>query len=160
MPIYSFKLRDGSGTLEDENGVELADDNSATQYGHDVAHELMKSRELETRSWCLDVYEEGGGRIGEIPFARVDPTLDHLTPKWRTAVEGIAERKRLLGDVISAVDATVQESRALVARAASRTSRAGSADGSSATFDRSIRTFERSVGNPLGKCGTCHPFGV
>jgi len=117
MPIYSFKLRDGSGTLEDENGVELADDNSATQYGHDVAHELMKSRELETRSWCLDVYEEGGGRIGEIPFARVDPTLEHLTPKWRTAVEGIAERKRLLGDVISAVDATVQESRALVARA-------------------------------------------
>jgi hypothetical protein len=53
----------------------------------------MKSRELETRSWCLDVYEEGGGCIGEIPFARVDPTLDHLTPKWRTAVEGIAERK-------------------------------------------------------------------
>src|SRR6266550_5225035 len=117
MPIYSFKLRDGSGILEDENGVELADDNSATQYGHDVAHELMKSRELETRSWCLDVYEEGGSRIGEIPFARVDPTLDHLTPKWRTAVEGIAERKRLLGDVINAVDATVQESRALVARA-------------------------------------------
>jgi hypothetical protein len=117
MPIYSFTLRDGSGILEDENGVELPDDNSANQYGHDVAHELMKSRELETRSWCLDVYEEGGGRIGEIPFARVDPTLDHLTPKWRTAVEGIAERKRLLGDVISAVDATVQESRALVARA-------------------------------------------
>jgi hypothetical protein len=117
MPIYNFKLRDGSGILEDENGVELPDDKSATQYAHDVAHELMKSRELETRSWCLDVYAEGGGRIGEIPFARVDPTLDHLTPKWRTAVEGIAECERLLGDVINAVSATVQESRALVARA-------------------------------------------
>jgi hypothetical protein len=30
MPIYSFTLRDGSGILEDENGVELPDDDSAT----------------------------------------------------------------------------------------------------------------------------------
>jgi hypothetical protein len=117
MPTYSFKLRDDSGILEDEDGVELPDDNSATQYAHDVAHELMKSRELETRSWCLDVYAEGGGRIGEIQFARVDPTLDHLTPKWRTAVEGIAARERLLADMINAANATVAESRALVARA-------------------------------------------
>jgi hypothetical protein len=117
MPTYSFKLRDDSGILEDEDGVELPDDNSATQYAHNVAHELMKSRELETRSWCLDVYAEGGGRIGEVPFARVDPTLDHLTPKWRTAVEGIAARERLLGDMINAANATVAESRALVARA-------------------------------------------
>jgi hypothetical protein len=117
MPTYSFKLRDDSGVLEDEDGVELPDDNSATQYAHDVAHELMKSREVETRAWCLDVYAEGGGRIGEIQFARVDPTLDHLTPKWRTAVEGIAARERLLGDTINAANATVAESRALVARA-------------------------------------------
>ena len=117
MPIYSFKLRDGCGDLEDETGVELADDNSAARYAHDVAGELMRSRELETRSWCLDVYAESGSRIGEVPFARIDPSLDHLTPKWRTAVEGIAERKRLLGDVIDAVNATVQESRSLVARA-------------------------------------------
>jgi Domain of unknown function (DUF6894) len=120
MPIYNFKLRDGSDVLEDETGVTLPNDDSATRYANEVAHELMRSRELETRSWCLDVYEQGGNRIREIPFASVDPTLEHLTPKWRTAVEGIAERKRMLGDAIHAANSTVQESCALVARARGR----------------------------------------
>ena len=51
-----------------------------------------------------------------IPFASIDPTLDHLVPKLRTMVEDMCERKRLLGEVLHVVSATVQESRALVAR--------------------------------------------
>jgi hypothetical protein len=83
-----------------------------------VVHELMRSRELETRSWRLEIYEGGDDRpICEIPFASVDPSLDHLTPKLRTMVESISERKRLLGDVIHSAKGTIQESRALVARA-------------------------------------------
>jgi len=116
MPVYTFKLRDGSGDLEDATGVELRHQDSAVRYAHDVVYELMKSRELETRSWRLEVYQ-GGGLVCEIPFASVDPSLDHLSPKLRTMVEGLSERKRLLGDVMHAVKATVQESRALVARA-------------------------------------------
>ena len=115
MPIYCFKLRDGRGGVEDEDGVSLLDNDRAIRYAHDVAHELMKSRELETRSWRLDVYERGV-RICEIPFASIDPTLDHLTPPQRTMVEKTSERVRSLSDALHAVEATVQETRALVAR--------------------------------------------
>jgi hypothetical protein len=116
MPVYTFKLRDGSGDIEDATGVEFRHQYSAIRYAHDVVHELMKSRELETRCWRLEVYE-GGSLVCEIPFASVDPSLDHLVPKLRTMVEGLSERKRRLGDVIHSVKATIQESQALVARA-------------------------------------------
>ena len=115
MPIYCFKLRDGRGGVEDEDGVSLRDNDRAIRYARDVVHELMKSRELETRSWRLDVYERGV-RICEIPFASIDPTLDHLMPPQRTMVEKTSERVRSLSDALHAVEATVQETRALVAR--------------------------------------------
>ena len=119
MPTYTFKLRDGRGGLEDASGVTLPDRETALRYAHDVIHELMRSRELETRSWCLEVYENGenDSPICEVPFASLDPSLDHLAPNFRTMVEGISERKRLLSDVIHTVKDTIQESRALVARA-------------------------------------------
>ena len=76
MPNYCFKLRDGRGGVEDKDGISLRDNDRAIRYAHDVVHELMKNRELETRSWRLDVYERGV-RICAIPFASIDPTLDH-----------------------------------------------------------------------------------
>jgi hypothetical protein len=78
----------------------------------------MKGRELETRCWRLDVFEDGSAEpIHAIPFASLDASLDHLTPRFRDMVETMAERKRVLGEVIHTVKATIQESRALVARA-------------------------------------------
>jgi hypothetical protein len=116
MPTYTFKVLDGCGDVEDESGVGLRDHDHALRYACDVIHELMRDREVETRSWRLDVYENGDGPIYAIPFASIDPTLDHLVPKLRTMVEDMCERKRLLGEVLHVVSATVQESRALVAR--------------------------------------------
>jgi len=121
MVIYTFRLRDGRGDVEDTTGVELPDRDNALRYARDVVYELMRSRELETRSWRLEIYESGAdGPICEIPFASVDPSLDHLTPKLRTMVESVSERQRLLGDVIHTAEATIQESRALVARSRGR----------------------------------------
>jgi len=121
MAIYTFRLRDGRGDVEDTTGVELPDRDNALRYARDVVYELMRSRELETRSWRLEIYESGAdGPICEIPFASVDPSLDHLTPKLRTMVESVSERQRLLGDVIHTAEATIQESRALVARSRGR----------------------------------------
>src|SRR5262245_22568509 len=119
MPVYTFRLRDGHGDVEDTTGVQFSDRDSALGYARDVVDELMRSREAETRPWCLDVYEgdEADSPIGEIPFASVDPSLDHLTPKYRAMVESVSERKRLLSDVIHTVKGTLMESQALVARA-------------------------------------------
>ena len=119
MPTYTFKLRDGRGGVEDATGVALSNRASALRYAHDVVHELMRSRELETRSWCLDVFERGAGDspVCEIPFASVDPSLDHLASDLRVMVESMSERKRRVSDVIHTVRETIRESRALVARA-------------------------------------------
>jgi len=118
MPVYTFKLHDGCGGVEDEAGVSFTDRGRAIRYAQDVVHELMKGRELETRCWRLDVFEAGDAEpICQIPFARVDTSLDHLTPGCRDLVEAMAERKRVTAEVIHSVKATIQESRALVARA-------------------------------------------
>jgi len=83
MPNYTFELRDGSGGIDDETGVALADGVHALHYAQDVVHELMRSREAQTRTWRLDVYDEAGERVIELPFATIDPTLDHLRPELR-----------------------------------------------------------------------------
>jgi hypothetical protein len=116
MPIYTFRLRDGTDGVVDETGVRLAGEDCAIQYGNDVVRELMKNRELETRSWRLDIYENSDTGICQIPFATVDPTLNHLEPKFRTMVEDVSERRRQLSEAIHSLNTTVTESRALVAR--------------------------------------------
>jgi len=116
MPIYTFNLRDGGARARDAAGVNLPDREQAFLYANDVAHELMKGREPETRFWRLDVYENKTERIFEIPFASVDNTLDHLAPELRATMEVIYERERLLREVIHEARVTVRESQALVAR--------------------------------------------
>lgn len=115
MPLYTFELRDGSRSIPDTAGVRFASRDQALCYAHDVIRELMTRCERETRSWRLDVYEDHDRRVFEIPFARLDETLDHLSSHWRSRVEDLSNRSRLLREACSAAHATVQESRALVA---------------------------------------------
>jgi hypothetical protein len=115
MPVYTFELRDGDRTIQDQGGVRLPDRDRAFEYALDVAHELMSCREAQTRSWRLDVYDDQGERILELPFAGIDPTLDHLVPAMRTTVERMCDRYRSLREAMAAARVTVRESRALVA---------------------------------------------
>ncbi len=52
----------------------------------------------------------------EIPFARLDETLDHLSPHWRSNIEDLCNRMRVLHEAYNAARITMRESRALVAR--------------------------------------------
>lgn len=115
MPLYTFELRDGSSGIADTAGVSFANRDEALCYAYDVIRELMSQCERETRTWRLDVYEDHDRRVFEIPFARLDETLDHLDPQWRSRIEDLCNRSRLLREACSAAYATVQESRALVA---------------------------------------------
>jgi hypothetical protein len=115
MPLYTFELRDGSCGIADTAGVSLADRDQALCYAYEVVRELMSCREHETRTWRLDVYEDHDRRVFEIPFIRLDETLDHLDPHWRSKVEDLCNRSRSLREAYSAARATVRESRALVA---------------------------------------------
>jgi Domain of unknown function (DUF6894) len=89
MPFYRFALHDGESAFEDE-GVWLANDEQAIEHAHGVARELMHARESQTRGWHIDVFEDGR-QVYRVPFARIDPTLDHLGPQERTTVENLWE---------------------------------------------------------------------
>ena len=116
VPTYTFKLRDDNSGIVDNTGVALIDNASAYQYARSVARELMRSREIQTRCWLLEVYRDGEGPLFDILFARVDPTLDHLRGELRADVEKVCERKRALKDMIYAVSLTLRESQSLLAR--------------------------------------------
>jgi hypothetical protein len=115
MPTYTFELKDGSRGVADESGVNLPDREHALRYAVDVARELMGGREAQTRFWRLDVYEDSRERIFEIPFVRIDRTLDHLAPELRTMMEGLCDRHRSLKEANYAARVTVRESQALMA---------------------------------------------
>ena len=120
MPTYTFKLRSDAGRVSDDTGAALMDSASAYRYGCSVARELMRCREMQTRYWLLEVYQDGHQHLFDILFARVDPTLDHLRRELRAMVEGASEKKRALKDVIHDIDLTVRESRALLGRSRGR----------------------------------------
>lgn len=120
MPVYTFVLRDGSSRIEDETGTNLPDRERALQYAREVVRELMNCRERQTRTWRLEVYDDEGTRVFEIPFASVDPTLAHLTPDVRAAVEALCDRVFSLREAMSEAAMTARESRALVARSRGR----------------------------------------
>jgi hypothetical protein len=115
MPLYTFELRDGSCGIADTVGVSFADRDRALCYAYEVVRELMGCREQQTRTWRLDVYEDHD-RVFEIPFARLDETLDHLNPHWRNMIEDTCNRSRALHETYSAARITMRESRALIAR--------------------------------------------
>jgi hypothetical protein len=116
MPLYTFELRDGSCGIADTVGVSFAHRDQALCYAYEVVRELMGCREPQTRSWRLDVYEDHDRRVFEIPFARLDATLDHLAPHWRSRIEDLCDRSRALRETYSAARVTMRESRALIAR--------------------------------------------
>jgi hypothetical protein len=120
MPTYTFKLRSDAGWIADNIGTALADNASAYRYACSVAHELMRCREIETRHWLLEVYQDGKEPLFDILFASIDPTLDHLRREMRSLVESASERRRALKDVIHDIDLTLRESQALLARSEGR----------------------------------------
>jgi len=120
MPVFTFVLRDGSSQVEDRTGTELPDVERAVDYARKVVRELMNCREPQTRTWRLDVYDERGERVFELPFATIDATLEHLRPNLRAMMEGLCGRLLSLREAMSAAALTVRESRALVARSRGR----------------------------------------
>lgn len=116
MPLYSFELRDGSFGAADKEGINLPDRKLAHDYALKVVSELMTGGERQTRSWCLDVYEDDGERIFTIPFVQVDHTLNHLPPALRATVEAACEVRRQIGEVMQGARTTMREAQALIAR--------------------------------------------
>lgn len=120
MPLYTFELLDGSSPIYDDAGVDLPDREHALAYGREVARELMRGRELETRFWRLRIVEnqthESGENVSELTFAAVDPTLDHFVPELRAMLHRVCDSYRSWKEAAHAAKITMRESRALIAQ--------------------------------------------
>jgi hypothetical protein len=116
VSTYTFKLRNDGCDVEDHAGIALSDNASAYRYARGVARELMRSREVQTRYWLLEVYRDGEGPLFGVLFATVDPTLDHLRQELRSLVERVSEKKRALKDTMYGANLAVRESQSLLAR--------------------------------------------
>jgi hypothetical protein len=113
MPRYTFELHSDQSPVRDD--ACFTDRERACAHAQHVARELMYGCELQTRSWRLDVYENGEC-VSQLPFASVDETLDHLQPALRKTVERSNDSLLALHETMSSARATLRESRALVAR--------------------------------------------
>jgi hypothetical protein len=116
MAVYHFNLRDGRAGVSDLEGTDLPTIDAARAHATEVARQLMKSKELTNRFWRLDVIDGDGAPVFELPFAKVDPTLDHLTPDLRELVEQLAEAQRDLSETIFSAESLVLGIRAANAK--------------------------------------------
>jgi len=103
MPAFYFHLRDGHCEFRDDQGQELPDLAAARAYAVQVARELIRKGETEKRHYRLDVYDERG-LVAAVPFATVDPTLDHLSPDLRQVVERTCETRREFAETLSSLE--------------------------------------------------------
>jgi hypothetical protein len=87
MPRYFFNLNDGQKIIPDLEGTELPDDDSARAHAVQVARELARNRERETRSWRLAVCDAEGTLRFELLFGSMEEVISRLPPVIRLMFE-------------------------------------------------------------------------
>jgi hypothetical protein len=116
MSMYYFNLRDGGAGVLDVEGTELPDVSAARSYAVRVARELLWPHEIQKRAWRVDVCDNEGKAVFVLPFAQVDPSLDHLDRGLRELIERLSEARRRLGETIFRSEALALHFRASDAR--------------------------------------------
>jgi hypothetical protein len=107
MPRYFFDLNDGRKLIPDLEGTELPDDDSARAHAAQVARELARNREQETRSWRLAVRDEEEALRFELPFASTDETISRLPPVLRFMFADAGGSTASLNEAIEQVRTTL-----------------------------------------------------
>jgi hypothetical protein len=120
MRRYFFHLRDGFRGYADSSGVDLSSDDAAQDYARRVGAELMKNREVEVRHWRIQVQDEDGQLLFEIPLITLDLTLSHLSPPHKKAMEELSQRCYALREAIAQARVVQNQARALIAKSRGR----------------------------------------
>ncbi len=117
MPIYFFNLKTNNRDIRDPEGTELADETAAWELARQVARELMKRREPQTRSWRIDVRDGEGRQCFELLFASVDESMTALGPELCGVIENLHRKQASLTDAIAAVRLSLQQIQMTIAKA-------------------------------------------
>jgi hypothetical protein len=120
MPRFFFDLRNGSGNLLDQDGVDLPDAEAARNYARSVARELMFRDESRKRHWWFKVRDQDDNELFALPFVDVDDTLRHFSAKSRKLIERMSENRLALAEAMFNSRMNLLGARAAVARSQSR----------------------------------------
>jgi hypothetical protein len=107
MPRYFFNLNDGQKIIPDLEGTELPDDDSARAHAVQVARELARNRERETRSWRLAVCDAEGTLCFELLFGSMDEVISRLPPVIRFMFEDADDSTASLNQAMEQVRTTL-----------------------------------------------------
>jgi hypothetical protein len=116
MPVYFFNLKTTDAEIRDPDGTEFDDEPTAWEHARQVARELMKHREPQSRSWRIDVRDGEGRHCFELLFASVDDSIAPLDPELRTLIENLHRKQASLVDAIAAVRLALRHIQATTAR--------------------------------------------
>ena len=106
MPLYFFHLR-GDRRIADPIGTELPDESAAHAHACRVARELMRGRELSTRTRRLDVFDRDGDFCFDLIFASVDDTVAYWPPDTRNNLESFCRNRASFLDAVDQVRASM-----------------------------------------------------
>ena len=107
MRRYFFNLNDGQKIIPDLEGTELPDDDSARAHAVQVARELARNRERETRSWRLAVCDAEGTLCFELLFGSMDEVISRLPPVIRFMFEDADDSTASLNKAMEQVRMTL-----------------------------------------------------
>jgi hypothetical protein len=116
MPIYFFNLKTNNKDIRDPEGAELADEAAAWELAEQVARDLMKRREPQTRSWRIDVRDSEGRQCFELLFASIDESIMAFGPELRQNIKNLHHKQASLTDAIAAVHLSLRQIQVTIAR--------------------------------------------
>ena len=116
MSLFYFILKTGREKVPDREGLEFPDQETARAHAELVVEELMRNRELKTRTWRLEVRDEDLQPSFEILFAAKDKSISHLPPAYRESVELLSSNTAKLFDAYDNVRSTLFNVRETLAR--------------------------------------------
>lgn len=134
MALFYFVLKTRWDEVFDEEGVDLLDAQAAREHAITVARELVRNTDVMQRSSRIVVCDDYLMPLFEIGFSEVDPTIDHLDPRYRDTIVQVARSTALLHEALlqtrsslAQVKKTFEEVERLIAYAGQRTLQRGTA---------------------------------
>jgi len=118
MPVYHFLLKPSwNPPLIDRDGEEFPNDAAAYEHAVEVAREIMRNREVNCRTYSLEVRNENLETCFEIVFASIDETLELLPLDYRNSIIEYARARASLNETMVQMRRTLSDARETLTRA-------------------------------------------
>ena len=118
MPVYHFLLKPSwNPPLIDRDGEEFPNDAAAYEHAVEVAREIMRNREVNCRTYSLEVRNENLETCFEIVFASIDETLELLPLDYRNSIIEYARTRASLNETMVQTRRTLSDARETLTRA-------------------------------------------